>query len=90
MNFVKIKKGYILRQVNDKFLVAAIGKESKKFAGYILLNDTGVFLWKKLEKGIDESKLCNFFMEEYGIDRNTAQKDIEEFLKPLKGANIIE
>ena len=87
---MKIKKGYILRQINDKFLVAAVGKESKKFGGYILLNDTGEFLWKKLEKGIDEDKLCVAFCDEYGIDKTTAQNDIEEFLKPLKGANIIE
>ncbi len=87
---MKIKKGYILREINDKYLVAATGKESKKFDKYILLNSTSAFLWKILEKGAEASDLLKLLQEEYDIDEKDAINDINEFINLLKGAKIIE
>lgn len=87
---MKIKKGYILRKVNEDYLVAAIGKESKKFSGYIVLNNTGAFLWEKLEIGIEKNDLYKALQDEYGIDEETARNDVKEFISTLKGAKIIE
>lgn len=79
-----------MRKVNDKYLVAAIGKESKKFDKYILLNNTGAFLWKKLEKDTNKASLVAALQYEYDIDEKSASDDINEFIKTLEGAKIIE
>lgn len=87
---MKIKKGFLLSEIDDTGVVVATGKLSRTFAGMITLNATGIFLWKKLESGAYDDDLVDALVDEYEIDKETAQKDVEDFLNTLKGADIIE
>ena len=88
---MKIKEGFILREVAGSYVVVAVGPASKDFRGVIKLNSSGAFLWKALEKE-DKSTddLVKALLEEYEIDEMTARGDVEDFLDKLKGARIVE
>ena len=45
---MKIKEGYILRNVAGSFVVVPIGEAASEFNGMMNLNDTGAFLFEKL------------------------------------------
>ena len=49
---MKIKQGFILREVAGSYLVVAVGEAVKRFNGVINLNETGAFLWRLLEKEV--------------------------------------
>ena len=85
---MKIKDGYMLREVAGNSVVVAIGKATLDFNGLITLNSSGAFLWKMLEKGISEEKLLTAMLDEYEIDKATAKTDIAEFIDKLKGADL--
>lgn len=87
---MKIKKGFLLSEIDDTGVVVATGKMSKSFNGMVTLNSTGIFLWKILEHGTDKETLISELKNEYEIDVKTAQSDVEDFINTLKGANIIE
>lgn len=87
---MKIKKGFLLSEIDDSGVVVATGKLSRTFNSMVTLNSSGILLWKALEKGASEEELKDVLMSEYGIDENTASSDLEEFLNTLKGADIIE
>ena len=87
---MKIKEGFVLREVMDNFIVVAVGKGVKTFNGMIQLNDTGAFLWKLLEKGAEEDQLVEQMMKEYGIERDVAKGDVQEFIQGLKEANLLQ
>mgnify|MGYP000829823905 CR=1 FL=1 len=42
---MKIKKGFVLRDVAGRSVVVATGAAAKKFRGMIMLNDTGKEIW---------------------------------------------
>lgn len=86
---MKIKDGFMLRKVGGQNVVVAIGKASLDFNGIIRLNDTGKFLWEQLKNDITEEQLISAMLDEYDIDRETAEKDISEFIVRLKGADLI-
>lgn len=86
---MKIKDGFMLRKVGGQNVVVAIGKASLDFNGIIRLNDTGKFLWEQLKSDITEEQLISAMLDEYDIDRETAEKDIAEFIVRLKGADLI-
>lgn len=86
---MKIKDGYVLRQVAGNSIVIAIGEEAINFNGIITINGAGAFLWNKLSEGADEAQLLSAMLGEYDIDEETAKKDIAEFLQKLKDANLI-
>ena len=54
---MKIKKGFVLRDVAGRSVVVATGAAAKKFRGMIMLNDTGKEIWIRLQKGMDQEEI---------------------------------
>ena len=86
---MKIKDGFVLREVGDNFIVVAVGEGIKTFNGMIQLNDTGALLWKFLEKGANEQELVTAMLKEYNVTKEVAESDVKEFIGSLKEANLI-
>ncbi len=86
---MKIKDGYLLREVAGSNIVVPIGEGEMDFSGVITLNDVGAFLWKNLENDTTEEELVEKLLKEYDIDENTAKKDVAEYMSSLKGAGFI-
>ena len=87
---MKIKKGFILREVAGNYIVVSIGEMAKKFNGVINLNQTGAFMWKELEKGGDEESLTAALCAEYEVDKEIANRDAKRFIETLSKAGIVE
>lgn len=86
---MKIKDGYILREVAGNSVVVAVGKAALDFNGLITLNSSGVFIWRLLEKETGQDELLTAMLDKYEIDEATAENDITEFIDKLKGADLI-
>ena len=87
---MKIKDGYVLRQVAGNWVVLPVGQASVDFNGMVNLNDSGALLWRALEKGCDLQALADVLLSEYDVDSNTALSDAEEFISVLRGVGCIE
>ena len=87
---MKIKDGFILRDVAGQTIVVAVGKRSKSFNRIIKLNTTGKFIWEKLSSDIEIDELVASLVAEYDIDEATASSDADKFVETLKGADILE
>lgn len=87
---MKIKEGYLLNELVGTFVVVAVGKRAKEFNGMINLNETGAFIWRKIEEGLDVDKIAESMTAEYEVDLDTAKKHTEEFIQKLQNANILE
>ena len=86
---MKVKSGYILREVAGNYLVVAVGEEAMDFNGLITTNETGAFLWNKLSSDISEQELVSAMLVEYDIDEETASADISSFISKLKEAELL-
>ena len=88
---MKIKKGFVAKEIAGQCVVVALGPASKIFNGIIKLNDSGKFIWDMLEKGCEKQDIVDALLNEYdGVDKETAENDIQKFIDELKGANILE
>ena len=87
---MKIKEGYVLREVADQYVVIPFGSESVSFNGMITLNESGVLLWRALENGGDRESLADALVGEYDIDRELALADADEFIASLTKIGCIE
>lgn len=87
---MKIKEGFIIREVAGSYIVVAVGNAVKEFNGIINLNETGAFLWKALEKGATEEELLKAMLEEYDVDEETARSDINAFIQKLQEAKLVK
>ncbi len=84
----KIKEGLMLREVSGNYVVVAVGKMSKEFKAVITLNETGAFLFKKLQASITKEDLIKELMNEYEIDLNTATNDVDKFIQKLEDGKL--
>lgn len=86
---MKIKSGYMLREVASYSVVVPVGAEAQGFDGMISLNDTGAFLWSALETDITQKELTERLASEYEIDYSVAEADVSEFIEKLKSADLL-
>ncbi len=88
---MKIKNGFILRDVAGKTFVVATGELSKQFKGMITLNETGKFIWQLLQNDTSKEAIVDAIMREYDVeDRALVENDVETFVNKLMGDNILE
>lgn len=87
---MKIKKGFVLREVADNYVVVPTGKASINFNGMITLNETGAFLWKQLINVTTIETLVESLVREYEVNKKTAHQDVLRFINLLNGADLLE
>ena len=87
---MKTKKGFVLRSLGREFILVAEGLEAADANRLISMNESAAFLWKAVEdKEFDADTLINLLIEEYGIDREVAEKDVAALLETWGKAEII-
>ena len=87
---MKLKEGFVLRQVADNWVVLPVGQASVNFNGMLSLNESGALLWRALEQGGDRDALADALLAEYEVEREEALADVEAFLTALTKAGCIE
>lgn len=87
---MKIKKGYLVREIAGSYIVVPVGERVIDFKGIMTLNDTGNFIWKCLSDDISYSRLLSLILDEYEIDETTAKVDLDEFLNKARESGVLE
>lgn len=86
---MKIKEGFVLREVCGEHIVTAEGLENINFNKLISLNETAAFLWKSLiGKEFTVEEMAQLLVDEWGIDMELALKDSENLCKAWEEAGI--
>ena len=86
---LKLDKEYVLRQIEDDYIIVPVGKAALSFNGMITVNETGAFLWEQLLKGTDRKGLLRTVVETYEVTPEIAERDIDEFLDVLYSNDIL-
>ena len=87
---MKIKDGYLLRNIADEWIIVPVGARLYDFNGLMTVNETGAFLWKLLQEERTRDELINSLISEYDIDIETSYNDLKEFIDSLIDSGVIE
>ena len=79
---MKVKEGFLLRQVAGQTVVLPVSDELD-LNMMITLNDTGKFLWVRLQEGITMEALVEAVLKEYDVEEAEAKLQIEKFVGKL-------
>ena len=66
---MKIKQGFVVREIAGQSIVVALGDASKSFNGMIKLNETGRIIWDMLSEGKDADRIVERILSEYDADK---------------------
>lgn len=85
---MKIKDGFLLRQVAGQTVVLPTGDELD-LNMMITLNGTGAFLWDLLQTEQDENSLVAALLGEYDVDEAAARKSVQAFVEKLNANGFL-
>ena len=75
---MKIREGFLLRNVAGNNVVVPIGQATLDFNGMMSLNETGAFIFSKMLDGTTKEQLIEDLISEYEVEREIAQKGLSK------------
>lgn len=87
---MRTKDGFVLRRVPGMNLVMPTGKNVKDFNGALMLNDTGAFIFEKLQKGATAEETARALTQAYNVSLDTARSDVQKTISSLIEAGAAE
>ena len=87
---MKIKEGFLLRQVGENHIVVPVGSQSVDFRCIITLNETGAFIWQKLQNACSEDELVAALMAEYDAPQDVIAADVQTYVAALREKNLLD
>lgn len=86
---MKIKDGFMLKEVAGTYLVVPLGSEVVDFSKMITTNETGAFLWNLIQEDQTVTTLIEKLREKYDVSENVAFADVLDFIKVLAVEQIL-
>lgn len=87
---MKIKTGFIKRQVAGRTVVVAVGDRSREFNSMITLNGIADFIWTVMQNDVTVDQVVSAVLAEYDADEQTVRTDVEKFIGKLREAGLID
>ncbi len=87
---MRVKEGYMLREIAGTWIVVPIGARVVEFNGLISLTETSALIWQMIEDGAKKEEILNRILTEYDVDKETAMKDLDEFIDQAIEKGLIE
>lgn len=87
---MRIKDGFILRNVVDEWIVMPKGSKIKSFEGAVVLNEVSAHIWRTLEKPISHEDLLLSILDNFEVVETEAREDLELFLDLLRSRDMLE
>lgn len=86
---MKIKDGFMLREVAEQWVVIPLGERVVEFNGIMSLSESGALLWKEMGNYVREEDLVRVLLKEYIVDEEIVKADILEFITALREKDLI-
>ena len=89
---MRIKKGFVLRQVCGENVIVGEGLGAINFGKLLALNETAAWLWQQAQEQGDftadslAEKLCG----EYEVGADEARQDVGEIIAEWQSVGVIE
>ena len=87
---MKAKEGFILRNIMGDYILSPKGSTIKEFQATVVMNELSAFVWGKIQEEITRDDLTEAILEEYDVERETAEKDLDLLLTKFRDYGILE
>jgi hypothetical protein len=85
MTDLRLRMDLVWRQADGETLVSG-----GEFGKYVSTNAAGSLLWAELAEGASRQALVDRLVREFGIDAETAARDVDVFLGELEANGLLQ
>lgn len=87
---MKIKDGFILKDVAGSKIVIATGSAKLDFNGVITFNSVGADVFTMLDGTKSVEEIVSHIAAQYGVSEDIVKADVEKLIDKMKKHNLIE
>jgi hypothetical protein len=87
---MKIKDGFILKDVAGSKIVIATGAQRINFNGVITFNDVGAEVFNMLDGTNSVEDIVSKISADYNVDSNIVKNDVEKLIEKMRKHNLID
>ncbi len=87
---MKIKDGFVKRNIAGSDIVVPVGKNASEFNGMITLNESGAFFWDCLIKETTAEDVVAKVLEVYEVTPEKAAEDVNKFISMLRENDLLD
>lgn len=88
-SFVR-SESVVARVVGGETLIVPVRAKVGDLASIYSFNGTGTLIWKLLDAPRTVAELAMAIAEEYDVDREQAERDVESFVSEMKAVGLVE
>lgn len=86
---MKKTEGYVVRRLEDEYLVLPSGKKTEEVNEVISLSETAGFIYMHAEQAENIDELARLVAEEYEIDPAEVLEDVRSVVRTLQEKGIL-
>ena len=87
---MKLKKGYVLRELCGEFIVCPEGLDVIEGGRMFSLNEPAAYLWRQVEDiEFTPDTLLELLLKEYDVSESTARNDIQDLIKVFRESGVL-
>ena len=87
---MRIKEGFVLRQLKDQHVVVGEGLAQVDFNHIITLNNSAAYLWQAVNgRDFSVQELADLLVGRYKISPETALQDVSEWVEKLVEKDVV-
>ncbi|MEI6554942.1 MAG: PqqD family protein [Paludibacter sp.] len=79
-----LKSKFVAREVGNELILVPLSENVAHMSELFTMNETAKFIWENSNAEISIDEMENLMIENFSIDKETAEKDIEVFLNQLE------
>lgn len=87
---MEITNNYIFKRIGKDYTLIPVRESNVRVDTIINLNETGAFIFKLIEKGLDKDSIVNMMIYEYDVTIDVLTKDVDEFIDMLIKKGIVK
>ena len=87
---MKLREGFVLREIDGEAILVATGKASKTFNGMMRGNETTARICQLLMTDTTEEAIVDTLSGEYAASRETLKKDVRRVLAKMEEAGMLD
>lgn len=87
---MKLKYEFVERLIVDEYVLVPAGEAARTFSGMITTSEVGATIMRALKQDVSQAELLALLMEEYDVDAQTANSDLNAFVQQLRELNVLE
>ncbi len=86
---MKVKDGFVLRDVAGQAVVIATGAASETFHGMVKLNATGAVIWRAVAEGCTAEEAAERLAGQFDVPVEQAKADVDGFIEKMRAEGFL-